>query len=173
MGAGAFGLLRERWRASSGPAPRALPKTLTSKTLPRDERRSDPEHGRATHRPLSSPRDRRRDAQVPVLRGPDCPRITAAGSMKAGARRPSVRFGALLARRVTQELVRAVEDAIGLLDGRLNLFDLPARLFAQPLGLLDKLPPTRNGCAVSFRSGASGNGSLALSCIAPPDLCRG
>src|SRR4051812_16899514 len=46
--------------------------------------------------------------------------------MKAGARRPSVRFGALLARRVTQELVRAVEDAIGLLDGRLNLFDLPS-----------------------------------------------
>jgi hypothetical protein len=65
--------------------------------------------------------------------------------MKAGARRPSVRFGALLARRVTQELVRAVEDAIGLLDGRLNLFDLPACLLAQPLSLLDKLPPTRNG----------------------------
>jgi hypothetical protein len=41
--------------------------------------------------------------------------------------------------------VRAVEDAICLLDGRLNLFDLPVRLFAQAPGLLDKLPPPRNG----------------------------
>ena len=48
-------------------------------------------------------------------------------------------------RPITQELVRAVKDAIGLLDGRLNLFDLPVRLFAQPPGVLDKLPPPRNG----------------------------
>jgi hypothetical protein len=48
-------------------------------------------------------------------------------------------------RLVTQELLRAVEDALGLLDGSLNLFDLPICRLAQPLGLLDKLPPTRNG----------------------------
>src|SRR3954453_5761495 len=35
-------------------------------------------------------------------------------------------------RRVTQELVRAVEDALCLLDGGLNLFDLPIRRLAQP-----------------------------------------
>jgi hypothetical protein len=33
-------------------------------------------------------------------------------------------------RRVTQELLRAVEDALGLLDGGLNLFDLPICCFA-------------------------------------------
>jgi hypothetical protein len=32
-----------------------------------------------------------------------------------------------------------------LLDGGLHLFDLLIRLLPQPLGLLDKLPPTRNG----------------------------
>jgi hypothetical protein len=48
-------------------------------------------------------------------------------------------------RGVTQELLRAVEDALGLLNGGLHLFDLPIRRFAQPLGLLDKFTPTRNG----------------------------
>ena len=48
-------------------------------------------------------------------------------------------------RLVTQELLRAVEDALCLLDGGLNPFDLPIRRLAQPLGLLDKLPPPRNG----------------------------
>jgi hypothetical protein len=32
-----------------------------------------------------------------------------------------------------------------LLNGGLHLFDLPIRRFAQPLGLLDKFTPTRNG----------------------------
>ena len=49
-----------------------------------------------------------------------------------------------MARRlITQELLRAVESAACLLDGGLNPFDLPIRLFPQPLGLLDKLPPLR------------------------------
>ncbi len=57
-------------------------------------------------------------------------------------------------RPITQELVRAVEDALCLLDGGLDPFDLPVRLFAQPLGLLDKLTPTRNGVRrfAEFRS---------------------
>lgn len=41
--------------------------------------------------------------------------------------------------------MRAVEDAICLLQGRLDLFDLPVRLFADPPGLLDDLTPARNG----------------------------
>jgi len=41
-------------------------------------------------------------------------------------------------------MVRAVKDAIGLLDGCLNLFDQPIRLLAQPPGSFDKLAPTRN-----------------------------
>jgi hypothetical protein len=52
---------------------------------------------------------------------------------------------ALLARAITEQLLRAVEDALCLLDGGLNLFDLPIRRLAQPLSLLDKLTPTRNG----------------------------
>jgi hypothetical protein len=35
-------------------------------------------------------------------------------------------------RLVTQELLRAVEDALCLLDGGLNLFDLPICRLAQP-----------------------------------------
>ncbi len=46
---------------------------------------------------------------------------------------------------LTEELVRAVEDALCLLEGRLDLFDLPIRLFTEPPGLLDELTPTRNG----------------------------
>jgi hypothetical protein len=41
--------------------------------------------------------------------------------------------GALLAQLIAQELLRAVEDALGLLNGGLHLFDLPIRRFAQPL----------------------------------------
>jgi hypothetical protein len=52
---------------------------------------------------------------------------------------------ALLARAITEQLLRAVEDALCLLDGGLNLFDLPICLFAQAPGLVDKLPPPRNG----------------------------
>jgi len=48
-------------------------------------------------------------------------------------------------RRVAQELVRAIESAIRLLDGGLNTFDLLIRLFTQPLGLFNKLPPPRDG----------------------------
>jgi hypothetical protein len=54
-------------------------------------------------------------------------------------------MGALLVRLVTQELLRAVEGAIRLIKGGLDLFDLSLRLIPQPLSLLDKLAPTRNG----------------------------
>jgi hypothetical protein len=40
--------------------------------------------------------------------------------------------GALLAQLIAQELLRAAEDALGLLNGGLHLFDLPIRRFAQP-----------------------------------------
>jgi hypothetical protein len=53
--------------------------------------------------------------------------------------------GALLAQLIAQELLRAVEDALCLLDGGLNLFDLPICRLAQPPRLLDKFPSTRNG----------------------------
>jgi len=53
-------------------------------------------------------------------------------------------MGALLVRLVTQELLRAVEGAICLLDGGLHLFDLLIRLLPELLGSLDKLTPTRS-----------------------------
>ena len=61
---------------------------------------------------------------------------------------------ALLARTITEQLLRAVEDTLCLLDGGLNLFDLPICRLAQPLSLLDKLAPTRNGLRrlTEFRS---------------------
>lgn len=49
-----------------------------------------------------------------------------------------------LARLIAQELVRSVEDVVGLLKGRLNLRDLPVRLVTRLLGLFDKLTPPRN-----------------------------
>src|SRR3954462_146354 len=54
-------------------------------------------------------------------------------------------YSALLAQLIAQELLRAVEDALCLLDGGLNLFDLPICRLAQPPRLLDKFPSTRNG----------------------------
>ena len=75
--------------------------------------------------------------------------------------------GPLLALSVTKQLLRAVEDPIGLLDGGLHLFDLPVRLLAQPSGFLDKLPPARNGLCRFTQIGGLGKGSLALSGIAP------
>ena len=59
-------------------------------------------------------------------------------------------------RLVAQELLRAVESAACLLDGGLNPFDLPIRLFPQPLGLLDKLPPLRNGLRRLMQIGCLG-----------------
>jgi len=53
-------------------------------------------------------------------------------------------------------LLRAVEDTISLLDGSLNLLDLPICRLAQPLGLLDKLPPTRNGLRRFIQIGCLG-----------------
>lgn len=49
-----------------------------------------------------------------------------------------------LARLIAQELVRSVEDVVGLLKGRLNLRDLPVRLVTRLPGLFDKLTPPRN-----------------------------
>ena len=37
-----------------------------------------------------------------------------------------------------------------------NLFDLPVRLVPQPLGLFDKLPPTRNGLCRFIQIGSLG-----------------
>ena len=59
-------------------------------------------------------------------------------------------------RLVAQELLRAVESAACLLDGGLNPFDLPIRLFPQPLGLLDKLPALRNGLRRFIQFGCLG-----------------
>ncbi len=76
--------------------------------------------------------------------------LLSAAMMLPGTSRPSTAAtrakAELLAELVTltKEFVRAVEDAICLLQARLNLFNLPIRLFAQPPGLLDKFTATRD-----------------------------